>query len=82
MKRIIIISLTILAFFVVEDAEAQCAMCKASATSAQESGNSAANGLNSGILYLMAIPYLLLLFFFRNHIKNLFKEVTALYKKA
>lgn len=41
-------------------AEAQCAMCKAVAETSQNGGSSAAAGLNSGILYLMAIPYLLL----------------------
>jgi len=40
-------------------AEAQCAMCRASVESGNgASGDSIANGLNKGILYLMAIPYL------------------------
>jgi len=37
---------------------AQCAMCKA----VVESDASMAKGVNDGILYLMAIPYLLLIF--------------------
>lgn len=42
------------------EVEAQCAMCRASVESGNgESGDSIANGLNKGILYLMAIPYLL-----------------------
>lgn len=41
-------------------AEAQCAMCTASVqSSSNESGDSIANGLNKGILYLMAVPYVL-----------------------
>lgn len=40
--------------------EAQCAMCKAIAETNQASGSSVADGLNSGILYLMAFPYLLM----------------------
>ena len=54
------------------DAFAQCAMCKASAESDLNSGGTIAKGLNTGILYLMAIPYILLMtgayFFFRKQI--------------
>ena len=39
---------------------AQCAMCKAAPTSNLEGGGNIANGLNTGILYLMAIPYILI----------------------
>lgn len=52
MKRIFII----LIFFIGHLSNAQCAMCKA----VVESGDlSEAEGLNSGILYLMIFPYLL-----------------------
>ncbi|MBT8196156.1 MAG: hypothetical protein HKO56_01160 [Bacteroidia bacterium] len=37
----------------------QCAMCKAAVESEAENGGSIGAGLNSGILYLMAVPYLL-----------------------
>ncbi|RSK39800.1 hypothetical protein [Mangrovimonas spongiae] len=37
--------------------EAQCAMCRAVLES--EEGQSAAKGINDGIIYLMAIPYIL-----------------------
>lgn len=39
---------------------AQCAMCKATAQTDLEGGASVADGLNSGILYLMLFPYLLM----------------------
>ena len=39
-------------------AEAQCAMCRAVLES--EEGQSAAEGINNGIVYLMAIPYILI----------------------
>ncbi|WP_181305929.1 hypothetical protein [Rufibacter sp. XAAS-G3-1] len=43
-----------------EPVQAQCAMCTASVqSSSNESGDSIANGLNKGILYLMAIPYVI-----------------------
>tara|TARA_B110000438_G_C15429207_1_gene485352 strand:+ start:105 stop:329 length:225 start_codon:yes stop_codon:yes gene_type:complete len=40
---------------------AQCAMCRIVAESSKDGGSSIADGLNSGILYLMSIPYILLL---------------------
>tara|TARA_R110002050_G_scaffold654_1_gene4518 strand:+ start:1863 stop:2081 length:219 start_codon:yes stop_codon:yes gene_type:complete len=46
------------------DAVAQCAMCRAVLES--ESSGKAAEGINNGIVYLMAIPYVLVagLFYF------------------
>ena len=46
------------------DAEAQCAMCRAVLES--ESSGKAAEGINNGIVYLMAVPYVLVagLFYF------------------
>jgi hypothetical protein len=58
------------------DLSAQCAMCKQAAeTSLKSNPNSIARGLNSGILYLMAVPYLLIAFIFRKQIKHLFKRL-------
>jgi hypothetical protein len=59
-------------------ASAQCAMCRATAESATENSDKGiGEGLNSGIVYLMAVPYLLLtigaLVFFRKKIWALFK---------
>lgn len=69
-----------LSFFVAMNVatQAQCAMCRATAeTASQNSSGSLAEGLNSGILYLMLIPYTLLmivaLVFFRKRIANFFK---------
>jgi len=41
--------------------EAQCSMCSAVVESSQQAGSEFAEGLNAGILYLMAIPYTLLM---------------------
>jgi len=54
--KIVLLSLALL--FVVLPAEAQCAMCRAVLES-EESG-AAAEGINNGIVYLMAFPYLLI----------------------
>ncbi|MBK9478266.1 MAG: hypothetical protein IPP56_09105 [Bacteroidetes bacterium] len=39
---------------------AQCAMCKSGVASNLEGGGNTGRGINTGILYLMAIPYLLI----------------------
>ena len=57
------------------DAGAQCAMCKQAAESSLKSNpNSMARSLNSGILYLMAVPYLMLGFIFRKQLIQLWKK--------
>jgi len=56
---------------------AQCAMCKAVVESDMEAGGTTAAGLNSGILYLMVFPYLLIgimAFFFYRHKKSAAKQ--------
>ena len=37
---------------------AQCAMCTLNAENSIKDGNTTGNGLNSGILYLLAAPYI------------------------
>ncbi|MBD1392805.1 hypothetical protein [Mucilaginibacter glaciei] len=39
-------------------AKAQCAMCSATVETNAKSGAGTTNGLNSGIMYLLAAPYL------------------------
>jgi len=60
MKRIIIVFLFILASAAVipTSAGAQCAMCTINAEQGVKNGNTQAKGLNTGVLYLMAMPYL------------------------
>ena len=38
--------------------KAQCAMCSATVETSSENGDSQAKGLNKGIMYLLAAPYL------------------------
>ncbi|MFM2392654.1 MAG: hypothetical protein RLZZ546_631 [Bacteroidota bacterium] len=40
-------------------ADAQCAMCRAASESNLNNGGKAGLGLNSGILYLLSLPYIL-----------------------
>ncbi len=58
MKKLILLILLVALFPLT--GEAQCAMCKAIAETNQASGSSVADGLNSGIMYLMVFPYLLM----------------------
>jgi hypothetical protein len=58
--------------------EAQCAMCKqAAASSLENDPRSMARSLNSGILYLMAVPYIMLAFIFRKQLKAVFLHLKA-----
>lgn len=43
----------------VPSVSAQCPMCKIGAESNLKSGGTAGNGLNTGILYMLSMPYLL-----------------------
>ena len=62
----------LLLLFVV-DSQAQCAMCKSVVESNMENGDNIGSGLNNGILYLMAMPYIslgLIAFFWVRHNKK------------
>jgi hypothetical protein len=60
MKKILLL-LTISYFLVIAHAGAQCAMCKRTAETNNESMEkpTAGKSLNSGILYLLSVPYLI-----------------------
>lgn len=55
MKSKVVLSILVFVSFL--DTNAQCAMCRAVLES--EEGQSTAEGVNNGIMYLMSIPYLL-----------------------
>jgi hypothetical protein len=64
MRKGFLVIIFISLVFVPDTLEAQCAMCRAVLES-EESGKTA-EGINNGIVYLMAIPYILVasLFYF------------------
>lgn len=83
-SRVYIIPLLFALMFLSIDADAQCAMCKAVAESAtDEHGNHTAGGINTGIIYMMGIPYLLLgflaLVFFRDRIKSFIQDFRSIH---
>ena len=69
MKKTVILSVFILVSFL---ANAQCAMCRAQLESMDD--NSLAESVNDGIVYLMAVPYILVAFvgfmIYRSFIEN------------
>ncbi len=58
-RKFIPLVLALVAAFAWEQATGQCVMCKAVAEDSADDGGLGA-GLNRGILYLMAVPYILL----------------------
>lgn len=60
-----LISILVFVFMLIpQSVDAQCAMCRAVLETSSDT--SAAEGINNGIVYLMAVPYILIggLFFF------------------
>ncbi|PHQ61929.1 MAG: hypothetical protein COC08_02865 [Maribacter sp.] len=64
MRKVFLIFVVFTLLLLPERAEAQCAMCRAVLES--EGNGTMAEGVNNGIVYLMAIPYVLVgvLFYF------------------
>lgn len=74
--KIILSFLLLCSFFLLNFAEgfAQCAMCRASVSSSISEGTGLAKNLNTGILYLASMPYILIAvlawLWYRNSKKN------------
>jgi len=61
-KIILLTVLTILIFLITsEDVISQCPMCRMSAESNLKDGGTEGKGLNAGILYMLSMPYLLVM---------------------
>lgn len=67
------IYLTVVFLFFLQDLFGQCAMCKGVA--ADEVEDEGATGINTGILYIMIIPYIILFFIFRKKIIGFLKDL-------
>lgn len=74
MKKVAILALLTLLLLSHVSADAQCVMCKAVAEDAADAGG-VGRGLNVAILYLMAVPYMILtaLYFAFFRKKSIFK---------
>lgn len=61
-KSLLIAAIVLIVIMVVPiETMGQCPMCRMAAESNLKSGGAAGKGLNNGILYLLATPYLLVL---------------------
>ncbi len=60
MKRKCAVLIFIFLMFIFYDSLAQCPMCKIAAESNLENGGTAGKGLNTGILYMLSLPYVLI----------------------
>jgi len=77
-NKIVLVFGILLFLILVQDGFSQCAMCKAAAESNLEHDpKSIARGLNKGILFLMAIPYVIVGLIFRNDIVQLIKNIRS-----
>jgi hypothetical protein len=55
-----LILLFVIGIFLLPDAAAQCTMCKSNLEMARQNGSTnVGNTINDGILYLLALPYLI-----------------------
>ena len=58
LKRFLAVFTLFIAFLSTQPVAAQCAMCAANVESSHNAGGNKADGLNKGILVLLAAPYL------------------------
>ena len=56
---LVVFAIVAVAMFYAHDASAQCAMCSLTAENSTKGDNSQGKGLNDGIIFLLAIPYLI-----------------------
>ena len=54
-----------------------CSTCRAQIINSNKEDFTVGNGINTGILFLMIIPYILLFFLFRKQLYILFKSLVA-----
>ena len=81
-KRTQIFVIIFLSFFVFDAFGQWCSQCKMLSEQAAELDEASfGTNINWGILYLMLIPYILLLVLFRKRLKGLFLSLTKNIKK-
>jgi hypothetical protein len=57
-----------------------CSQCKMIPMSDQQGGGTAAKGINKAILYIMAMPYIVLCILFRKQIVRFYRQLTDKHK--
>lgn len=78
MKKKILLLFLIVLIFAQRTFAQGCSQCKLLAEQGSEMDESSfGTNINSGILYLMVIPYLIIMFIFRKQIINFFKQIIS-----
>jgi hypothetical protein len=54
-----------------------CSTCRAQIINSSKDDFTVGNGLNTGILFLMTVPYIILFFLFRKQIFNFYKTLRS-----
>ena len=81
-NKVILLVVLLLCLIDVEVFAQGCSQCKLVSEQATELDEASfGTNINYGILYLMIIPYILLMFLFRNKIKGLFLSLTKNLRK-
>ena len=75
MKRVICI--LILIFIEFYSFAQGCSQCRAQIISSNKEDLSVGNGINSGIIFLMIVPYIILFFLFRKQIFSFFRQLKS-----
>lgn len=73
-KTIVFLFMIVLSFSFSPAAQAQCSMCTVNAEQGSKNGNTQTKGINDGVVYLLAIPYLMMvgigIVWYRNYRKK------------
>ena len=81
-NKVILLVVLLLCLIDIEVFAQGCSQCKLVSEQATELDEASfGTNINYGILYLMIIPYILLMFLFRNKIKGLFLSLTKNLRK-
>ncbi|KGE15640.1 hypothetical protein [Sphingobacterium deserti] len=77
---LVILTIFLVGVFFSTELSAQCAMCTLNAENSTTNGNTQGKGLNDGILFLLAIPYLIAvgvgILWYKKYRKNQPKQVS------
>ena len=69
------IFLFLLIIFQLQSFAQGCSTCRAQIISSNKEDFTVGNGINTGIIFLMVIPYIILFFLFRKRIKSLYLQL-------
>ncbi|WP_199137032.1 hypothetical protein [Pedobacter sp. ASV12] len=73
-KAVVFLFLFALSFAFTPSVKAQCSMCTINAEQGTKNGNNQTKGINDGVVYLLSIPYLLIvgvgLIWYKNYRKK------------